>query len=146
MSSIRLARSIPVELLSNIPKIELAFAPGYDPALELASHVKDDGRNHTNVLDHDWPQHMIRDEQQLVDKIVNGEETGKYFVIIGPKVGPLLSVQVMPKLITQTGLGQRDDDIGRDVQDRREWSCLLRSSSRSRGFPAANWQSIKFRV
>ncbi|OBZ69997.1 hypothetical protein A0H81_10438 [Grifola frondosa] len=73
-------------------KIEKAFAAGYDPALELASHGK---KRHENVptileelewdLDGPWTQHLRRKEQDLIDQIVHGEEFGHYFMLLGPK-------------------------------------------------------------
>lgn len=72
-----------------LDKIELAFAAGYDPALELASHGKQRDPNTPEELDWDmdgpWTQHLRRKEQDLVDRIVHGAETGHYFMLLGPK-------------------------------------------------------------
>ncbi|EDR08874.1 uncharacterized protein LACBIDRAFT_249442 [Laccaria bicolor S238N-H82] len=58
-------------------KIERAFAPGYDPALELAkAHTT---KKHPG--EHD--KHDL--EQDLIDRIVHGEEAGHYFMLLGPK-------------------------------------------------------------
>ncbi|GBE81052.1 hypothetical protein SCP_0307760 [Sparassis crispa] len=72
-----------------LDKMELAFAGGYDPALELASHRR---RRHRTLseelqssIDGLAVQHMRRKEQDLVDRIVHGIEVGQYFVILGPK-------------------------------------------------------------
>ncbi|KAG9105027.1 hypothetical protein FRC07_009655 [Ceratobasidium sp. 392] len=68
-------------------KIETAFEPGYDPALELANHpgrggeVDEDGKR-------GYPQsnrHMQRKEQDTVDSIMEGKEAGHYFLFLGPK-------------------------------------------------------------
>ncbi|KAI1783557.1 hypothetical protein LXA43DRAFT_903328 [Ganoderma leucocontextum] len=76
-------------------KIEKAFAPGYDPALELAKHaarkpapsdpqvIEEDGLEWD--LDGPWTQHLRRAEQDLIDRIVHGTEVGHYFVLLGPK-------------------------------------------------------------
>ncbi|KAF7321531.1 hypothetical protein MKEN_00674000 [Mycena kentingensis (nom. inval.)] len=77
-------------------KIEDAFAPGYDPALELATYqtAKPVGEHETLVddpleellaEDGPWTQHLRRKEQNWVDAIVHGEEPGHYFVLLGPK-------------------------------------------------------------
>ncbi|EJT96744.1 hypothetical protein DACRYDRAFT_92062 [Dacryopinax primogenitus] len=56
-------------------KIALAFSPGYDPALELANHS---AGIHPNG-------HVRRREQDLVDRIMSGEEKGHYYLLLGPK-------------------------------------------------------------
>ncbi|KAF8608264.1 hypothetical protein BDV93DRAFT_519312 [Ceratobasidium sp. AG-I] len=68
-------------------KIEAAFAPGYDPALELANHPSRGGE-----IDEDGVRsyaqsgrHMQRKEQTTVDSIMEGKEAGHYFLILGPK-------------------------------------------------------------
>ncbi|KAJ7106059.1 hypothetical protein C8R43DRAFT_1046057 [Mycena crocata] len=77
-------------------KIEDAFAAGYDPALELATYqhkpqtesstLEDDP---IDELDFDaegpWTQHLRRKEQDWIDAIVQGNEPGHYFVLLGPK-------------------------------------------------------------
>ncbi|KAJ8076602.1 hypothetical protein PM082_001025 [Marasmius tenuissimus] len=69
-----------------LDKIELAFAPGYDPALEVAkNHLKNPP--HTEVEDEEipWTQHFRRVEQDTIDRVVKGEEPGHYYVLLGPK-------------------------------------------------------------
>ncbi|THH33035.1 hypothetical protein EUX98_g1147 [Antrodiella citrinella] len=70
-------------------KIELAFAAGYDPALELASHGKTRDPHIPEDIDWDmdgpWTQHLRRKEQDLLDSIVHGAETGHYYMLLGPK-------------------------------------------------------------
>ncbi|KAK7691757.1 hypothetical protein QCA50_005158 [Cerrena zonata] len=72
-----------------LDKIEIAFAAGYDPALELASHGKHRDPTIPEELDWDmdgpWTQHLRRKEQDAVDQIVHGAETGHYFMLLGPK-------------------------------------------------------------
>ncbi|TCD64562.1 hypothetical protein EIP91_003920 [Steccherinum ochraceum] len=72
-----------------LDKIELAFAAGYDPALELASHGKVRDPHIPEDVDWDmdgpWTQHLRRKEQDLVDSIVHGAETGHYYMLLGPK-------------------------------------------------------------
>ncbi|TFK51099.1 hypothetical protein OE88DRAFT_1630656 [Heliocybe sulcata] len=72
-------------------KIEEAFSAGYDPALELANQGK---RSEERTVDYDefqvdndvpWTEHMRRKEQDLIDRVVKGKETGHYFVLLGPK-------------------------------------------------------------
>lgn len=77
-------------------KMEGAFAPGYDPALEVGK--LDHGKHWTLRHDHvhetdssDGPdgQHkeplFVRQEQDLIDRIVRGEITGNYWLLMGPK-------------------------------------------------------------
>ncbi|EGO00723.1 hypothetical protein SERLA73DRAFT_121157 [Serpula lacrymans var. lacrymans S7.3] len=78
-----------------LDKIELAFAPGYDPALELANNsvkiqnleTSDDSKEFGSDIDIPWTEHLRRQEQDLVDAIITGEETGHYYVLVGPKGG-----------------------------------------------------------
>ncbi|KAH9944767.1 hypothetical protein B0H21DRAFT_694510 [Amylocystis lapponica] len=67
-------------------QIELAFAAGYDPALELASHTKN---QYEDILrgdgDGPWTEHLRRREQDFVDRIIQGRESGHYFILLGPK-------------------------------------------------------------
>ncbi|KAJ6589826.1 hypothetical protein DFH09DRAFT_216845 [Mycena vulgaris] len=78
-------------------KIEDAFAAGYDPALELATYqnkppagtVEHNSLDPLDELEFDaegpWTQHLRRREQDWIDAIVQGEEPGHYFVLLGPK-------------------------------------------------------------
>ncbi|KAK0454662.1 hypothetical protein EV421DRAFT_433248 [Armillaria borealis] len=75
-------------------KIEKAFEPGYDPALEVAtehnkSSVIEEGGSGLDDVDMNsdvpWTQHLRRKEQDRIDKIVQGAEPGHYFVLLGPK-------------------------------------------------------------
>ena len=65
--------------------MEKAFEPGYDPALEIASHAKSASAHHS-IYDEDGAEHLRRCEQELVDRIVAGEEKGHYYMLLGPKV------------------------------------------------------------
>ncbi|KAF5393214.1 hypothetical protein D9757_000518 [Collybiopsis confluens] len=70
-----------------LDKIELAFEPGYDPALEVARRYH---TGHPGFVDVDpefipWTEHLRRREQDVVDRIVNGQEVGHYYVLLGPK-------------------------------------------------------------
>lgn len=81
----------------SVLKIEDAFAAGYDPALELAKNhsVKPTRSGEVDAIgigsgeDEPWTQHLRRKEQDLIDSIVHGNEPGHYFMLLGPKVGPL---------------------------------------------------------
>lgn len=86
-----------------VNQMELAFAPGYDPALELANH----GKKLPPVAlpdeltadpDGPWTQHLRRNEQDLLDNIIRGAETGHYYVVLGPKVHT--SLQLQPASLT----------------------------------------------
>ena len=78
--------------------MEEAFNPGYDPALELVTYsaetqhrVEREDRERVGLelnLEDSEPctQHIKRKDQAIVDRIVKGEETGHYFVLLGAKV------------------------------------------------------------
>ncbi|KII95658.1 hypothetical protein PLICRDRAFT_129563 [Plicaturopsis crispa FD-325 SS-3] len=74
-----------------LDKIEGAFAKGYDPALELANHgtakrEKEDSLDDLEIdEDGPWTEHLRRREQEWVDRIIHGAETGHYFILLGPK-------------------------------------------------------------
>ncbi|KAK7472470.1 hypothetical protein VKT23_000584 [Stygiomarasmius scandens] len=72
-----------------LDKMELAFEPGYDPALEIATNIyKKRDRDESEVefeVEPPWTQHLRRREQDLIDRIVQGEEPGHYYVLLGPK-------------------------------------------------------------
>ncbi|GAA5909284.1 hypothetical protein JCM6882_003788 [Rhodosporidiobolus microsporus] len=60
-------------------KMDRAFQPGYDPVLELATAAsrESDGRVK--------PGRVRRKEQDYIDKLINGEITGEYLLMMGPK-------------------------------------------------------------
>ena len=82
-----------------------AFEAGYDPVLELGKFHQRKQKAALPELDpsdpaggatsrddesddddeEEIPTHILRQEQALVDKIVRGEETGSYWLIIGSK-------------------------------------------------------------
>ena len=75
---------------SGLSQMEKAFAAGYDPALELAKRsaapLAVHGDDHESDAISDLSKHLRRDEQDLIDRIVGGTETGHYYVFIGCKV------------------------------------------------------------
>ena len=94
-------------VLNCIPgKMELAFAAGYDPALELANRAANKlpspsptdatstspGLSTTDKSEAEggmgwWETPPLRrDDQDTLDRIVHGDESGRYFMILGPKV------------------------------------------------------------
>lgn len=82
------------EYILSQSQIEDAFAPGYDPALELAKqHTKrpliDDfeGEESHDIYEAGpWTKDLRRKEQDFVDAVVHGKESGHYFMLLGPKV------------------------------------------------------------
>ncbi|KAF9529699.1 hypothetical protein CPB83DRAFT_247920 [Crepidotus variabilis] len=68
-----------------LSKIEDAFKPGYDPALELAKPVTSPKQSSLFPDDDPWTQTLRRKEQTEIDHIVHGEESGHYFMLLGPK-------------------------------------------------------------
>ncbi|KAG5652847.1 hypothetical protein H0H81_003409 [Sphagnurus paluster] len=72
--------------------IEDAFAAGYDPALELATHQTKRRAAETDELGDlvyeegsEWAEKLRRKEQDQIDRMVQGQEPGHYFMLLGPK-------------------------------------------------------------
>lgn len=59
-----------------VSKMEAAFAPGYDPVLALVENSTE-----MAYVDITPP----RPEQDLIDRIIQGKEAGRYFLILGSK-------------------------------------------------------------
>ncbi|KAI0276262.1 hypothetical protein BGY98DRAFT_986616 [Russula aff. rugulosa BPL654] len=78
---------------SVLDKIEQAFQGGYDPALELAVYARKSSENRPTAdavdeggVGHDtWTDHLRREEQETVYRIIHGEDTGHYHLIFGCK-------------------------------------------------------------
>lgn len=78
----------------DITQIEQAFQGGYDPALELAVHARHSLENrHTadatedvDVMHGSLTVDLRRKEQDIIDRIIHGDEGGRYFLIFGCKV------------------------------------------------------------
>ncbi|KAI0042641.1 hypothetical protein FA95DRAFT_1610043 [Auriscalpium vulgare] len=75
-----------------LDKIEQAFEGGYDPALELAVHAKRaaESRQVSAAIDdlevgELWTEHLRRKEQDILDRIIHGAESGHYFMLLGCK-------------------------------------------------------------
>jgi len=76
-----------------LDKIEQAFQGGYDPALELAVQARHSLENqHTadatedvDVMHDTLTVHLRRKEQDIIDRIIHGDEGGRYFLIFGCK-------------------------------------------------------------
>lgn len=75
-----------------LDKIEDAFAAGYDPALELATHQTKRRAAETDDLGDlvyeegsEWAEKLRRKEQDQIDRMVQGQEPGHYFMLLGPK-------------------------------------------------------------
>ncbi|KZT05366.1 uncharacterized protein LAESUDRAFT_727003 [Laetiporus sulphureus 93-53] len=66
-----------------LDKIEKAFSAGYDPALELAVRHKAEDNGASGQTP--GPEHLRRKEQDLIDRVIKGEEIGQYFLLLGPK-------------------------------------------------------------
>ncbi|CDO78235.1 hypothetical protein BN946_scf184608.g5 [Trametes cinnabarina] len=115
--------------------IEQAFSAGYDPALELAKNAIKKPADTSQAspsqelewdLEGPWTQHLRREEQDLIDRIIQGKEVGHYFILLGPKAEGVAMCDAHPDLEvfrlrlgkalnyeynedTQTGLFQRRD-------------------------------------
>ncbi|KAI3619795.1 hypothetical protein WG66_002655 [Moniliophthora roreri] len=69
-------------------KIEIAFAPGYDPTMEVATNYLKESTSaseSSEVGGASWTQYFRRNEQDLIDRIIRGEEHGYYYILLGPK-------------------------------------------------------------
>ncbi|KAF8526051.1 hypothetical protein BU17DRAFT_74394 [Hysterangium stoloniferum] len=73
-------------------KMEDAFAAGYDPALELArrSLIKPTQSAAEASGDKEWipsgsTEHLRRKEQDRIDDIIRGKDTGRYYILLGCK-------------------------------------------------------------
>ncbi|GAA6040357.1 hypothetical protein JCM8097_007573 [Rhodosporidiobolus ruineniae] len=60
-------------------KMERAFAPGYDPVLDLATAAARESDGSVKK------GRVRRKEQDYIDKLINGEITGEYLLLMGPK-------------------------------------------------------------
>lgn len=82
-------------------QIELAFEAGYDPALELAkSHTAKKAVEDSEFEgDEPWTEHLRRKEQDTIDLIIQGEEPGHYFMLLGPKVSARRVVRLAQRVI-----------------------------------------------
>jgi hypothetical protein len=77
-----------------ISQIEQAFQGGYDPALELAVQGgRPSGKRHMTDARDDVDDgnatltvHLRRKEQDILDRIIHGDEIGHYYMILGCKV------------------------------------------------------------
>lgn len=85
-----------------ISQIEQAFQGGYDPALELAKQGgHPSGKGHTTDATDEvdfgngtLAVHLRRMEQDILDRIIHGDETGHYYMVLGCKV----SLFICPRL------------------------------------------------
>ena len=107
--------------------MEDAFSPGYDPALELATHsakarhraAKEEQERPDLELEIEdsepWTEHLRRKEQDVIDSIVKGEEVGHYYVLLGAKVASYPSLFCGWSASTFIlGHGENNNDFRRD--------------------------------
>ena len=107
--------------------MEGAFSPGYDPALELATHStkvrhraqqeRQDGPDLELDVEDPEPrtERLRRKEQDFIDLIVNGEEMGHYYVLLGAKVKKRPSRLCRRNISTSIpGHGKDDNDFRLD--------------------------------
>lgn len=124
--------------------MELAFTAGYDPALELANRAPRplevprarSPSTETEELDADGHLHLQlrRDEQDTLDRIVQGREAGRYFMLLGPKVRFSMYSPLTQSLIfmssVHTGHRQNDDAPRLDARDTRGGRERMRCTPR----------------
>jgi hypothetical protein len=96
--------------------MEMAFAAGYDPALELATRKHEGVEEELDELtfnEEGMQQpttsfgHLRRREQDWIDRIVHGANTGHYYVLLGPKVRRFLILDLsIPLIVLIQGSGK----------------------------------------
>lgn len=64
--------------------MQAAFSAGYDPALDLGHNARKRRQNQDGE-EGEGSMHLVRDEQKVVDAILRGEESGKYWLLMGSK-------------------------------------------------------------
>ncbi|GAA5845559.1 hypothetical protein JCM3766R1_000781 [Sporobolomyces carnicolor] len=79
-------------------KMERAFTKGFDPALELALAAKFETDGSVKK------GRIRRKEQDYIDKVMNGEVTGEYLLLLGPK-GTGKTSMVMEAMINNSADG-----------------------------------------
>jgi hypothetical protein len=62
-----------------------AFEKGYDPVLELEAASRASSASLSLRQAEAEGQHVRRPEQGLIDSIINGEQSGHYYLLLGPK-------------------------------------------------------------
>jgi hypothetical protein len=98
-------RKTPLKIIIITVQIESAFAAGYDPALDLATNKMKRvvSTDELDELDSElvgpWTEHLRRKEQDWIDRIVHGTESGHYFVLLGPKVTGRFNIRRTPAII-----------------------------------------------
>jgi hypothetical protein len=96
--------------------MEMAFAAGYDPALELATRKHEGVEEELDELtfnEEGMQQpatssgHLRRREQDWIDRIVHGADTGHYYVLLGPKARRFLILDLsIPLIVLIQGSGK----------------------------------------
>jgi len=127
--------------------MEVAFAPGYDPALELTRHTKI-GRGVDDLKEGVSPEvgNLRQKEQAVLDSIMQGKEPGHYFLLTGPKVRPTprLHARKQPHFDTvSVGYWEGVYDSGRHADHRRGRGFVCGMSSRPGSVPATCWQGTQ---
>lgn len=90
--------------------MEKAFAAGYDPALDVSKDTRSKRRflkkTQSEEDEEKTPEHIVRDERALVDRIVGGMEAGRYYLISGPKgTGKATMILDAMRMIQADGAG-----------------------------------------
>ena len=143
------------EARHDITQIEQAFQGGYDPALELAVQARHSLENqHTadatedvDVMYDPLTVHLRRKEQDIIDRIIHGNEGGRYFLIFGCKVSLFdISLCISYRLLLYTGDRKDDHDIGCHANQPGRRCLHVRRPRRSRGFPPPPGKSFELRV
>jgi hypothetical protein len=90
-------------------KMANAFAPGYDPVVELA-RAGQGTQGEGGGTGRDGNAVAKREEAAFIDKVVRGELGGSYVLMLGPKVSKIPSNMREGVILTQwfVGIGQGD--------------------------------------
>lgn len=94
----------PLSLTPGFPLIANDGRQGYDPAIDLTTtktrrtHLHRRS-NDTEGDDKGEEGHIVREEQEIVDRIVRGEESGSYFMLMGSKARFFSSLTIFSPLL-----------------------------------------------
>lgn len=123
-------------------------AGGYDPVLELEKAAQHGGtqaaatiQGEDQEMTSSEPDERIRRvEQDIIDRIIKGQDKGHYYLLLGPK-GCGKTSMIIQAVCPFLRFAYRADVFNADVGGRRRRLCGLRGTRRSRRFQATLWQS-----
>ena len=82
-----------------------------------------DAVDEVDVGNSSWTEHLRRKEQDTLDRIIHGAETGHYYMILGSKVSPSSFPRVTRQFLLCAGDWKDDHDIGCNANQSGGWCC-----------------------